>query len=80
MDWLTKVDRRKTPTIDFLVDLNSRLMSELSYLVRMDPGVQTCEDTLTLRQGSCRDYAWLLVQILRHLGMAARLFQAIWFS
>ncbi len=72
LDWLTKVDRRKTPTIDFLVDLNSRLMSELSYLVRMDPGVQTCEDTLTLRQGSCRDYAWLLVQILRHLGMAAR--------
>ena len=72
LDWLTKVDRRKTPTIDFLVGLNSRLMSELSYLVRMDPGVQTCEDTLTLRQGSCRDYAWLLVQILRHLGMAAR--------
>ena len=72
MDMLEKVDRKKTPTIDFLVNLNSLIMSELSYLIRMDPGVQTCEETLTLRQGSCRDYAWLLVQMMRHLGMAAR--------
>ncbi|MDA9909692.1 transglutaminase family protein, partial [Gammaproteobacteria bacterium] len=72
MDMLAKVDRKKTPTIDFLVNLNSLIMSELSYLIRMDPGVQTCEETLTLRQGSCRDYAWLLVQMMRHLGMAAR--------
>ncbi len=72
MKWLEKVDRAKKPTINFLVDLNMRLQQELAYLVRMDPGVQTCEETLTLKQGSCRDYAWLLVQIMRHLGLAAR--------
>lgn len=70
--WVDGVDRTPTHAVTLITTLNLKLQQAIEYAIRLEPGVQSPEETLELKRGSCRDSAWLMVAILRHLGLAAR--------
>lgn len=71
-EWLATVDRKEQFITDFIVSINARMPEEIAYEQRLESGIQFCEETLARKIGSCRDSSWLLVQIMRHFGLAAR--------
>nr|AHG53048.1 COG4196 Uncharacterized protein conserved in bacteria [uncultured bacterium B3TF_MPn1] len=73
INWVSELQvPEEITSAQFLFHINKLLAEQIKYNTRMEPGVQTCEETLQKASGSCRDTAWLLVQICRHLGLAAR--------
>lgn len=70
--FIDSIDKSARNTVIFVTDLNARIQQAVNYIVRLEPGVWSPEETLTQAKGSCRDSSWLLVNVLRHLGFAAR--------
>ena len=71
-EWLKSTSMSETHTIDYLSLLNKKVKEAINYVIRLEPGVQSPEETLQLKRGACRDMAWLLLQTLRYNGIAAR--------
>lgn len=70
--WVEGADRQRQPTIEFITAENRRVRDAVDYNIRHEPGVLSCSEVLQAGRGSCRDSSWLLVQTLRHHGIAAR--------
>lgn len=73
LEWVKDLKKLEgVPINDFLVAINTQIYEKINYSIRLEAGVQTCQQTLEKELGSCRDSAWVLVQAFRHLGLASR--------
>ena len=70
--FLNEIPGASQDTVAFLGSLTTRVRDRVTYVTRLEHGVQSCEQTLGDSTGSCRDSAWLLVQVFRSFGLAAR--------
>ena len=73
LDWLRyQSSGTAEPAIDFLQRMNANIHETFAYGVRNEPGVQSPSETVYGRSGTCRDFAWLMIESVRRLGFAAR--------
>lgn len=72
--WLTQLGLKNVQinTFELLTRLNEAIYTQFRYQIREEPGVQSPATTLNKLSGSCRDYATLLIEACRHLGLASR--------
>jgi transglutaminase-like putative cysteine protease len=72
--WARRFVRPNGPTalMDMLSTMTGAIRSEFTYGTRLEGGAQTPLETLALGSGSCRDFAMLMIEAVRSLGLAAR--------
>lgn len=72
MAWAQEIVRPGADTLQALRDLNAAIRTGFAYSARFAAGVQTPSETLSLRSGTCRDFATLFIEAARALGFGAR--------
>jgi transglutaminase-like putative cysteine protease len=73
-EWARRFVRHDGPTetLAMLAEMTATIRREFTYIPRQEKGTQTPIETLQKRQGTCRDYAVLMIEAARALGLAAR--------
>ncbi|HEY5411118.1 MAG TPA: transglutaminase family protein [Caulobacteraceae bacterium] len=70
--WAQAFHGRRSGGLNAVAAMNAHVHRTFAYRRRLEPGVQSPEQTLALRSGACRDFAVLIVEAARALGMTAR--------